>query len=1424
MADAGTLSVNVTARIEDFRSKLNSAVSQANRFSGQLESIGKENYFTPMLDSIKGAQRDLKQIVQGIILAQTFYQGIQLFKNLTVAVYEYTDSLNYAKVTFSNLFRDASLGEEFVSVLQQYASRSPFDFSDVEQGARSLAAYGIEAKNLMFVMQGIGNLASVTGDPQTFETVSRAIGQINAKGKLSAEEMRQLAEAGLNVKAVYERLGVEAGNLGKANVDSATAINAIIDVLNTNYAGAMNAANMTMRGMIGNVKDVLLSTVSAVYQPAYEKMQKVLLGFQRGLNEFQDVFQAEGLAAAIEHTFGPEVLTRIQQLIATVQYLGNSIYQLLVPAFKILGTYGQAVVTVFGLMADVIVPILNVFAALLNDVLNTAAGMRILQVALLGLAAMKIVGGFATFLTNAISLLSIVLSKASGIAGAASTALGVLTTAELTSAGGARAAAAAWTAFSRALNVNPIVLAITVILALVAAIMGLRSVLGKVSDSTASLNNTKFNDYLKNIKQSTGDIGKFNNALEGTADTADDVADSVSKSAKKAQEGLLSFDEVFKLPEKADSGSSPSGSDDAGTDLGNFDMADFEMPELEPIDFRDLLPDLNSLWDIIQEWLNKQDWATLGGIITKGIASGIGKAGMYVNNAGKLIIDDLKKTLARRLDTFKIKARIRSLAKQVASGKGTWQTAGKELSEALTKEIEQSLGEDSTAALKVQERLDKIIVEAETASKKSWRKSGAKLVQELNEDLNKAMLNIHLSGKPLSEQFNILAKQLEEDGVKVTLAGRNIGKNLEKAFAESFDKSPFERMWKNIGDSFKDLKVTFDPKVSLKGISDAIKDFDPKVLFEGVVESIKNFDPVIAVKAFVDKIKGAFTPQRIATFLKTGLKDMGITIIGEILFDTLAEWLDNNGFTEASKFAGNFGPIVASALGTAIATKNPWGLVVGAIWGALFEALGTGLEEGDWSSFASTLMGALGTALSKIFGKGKGGGLLAVGSIISDLIFGSIADSMAENGDENGAALMRGIGDVLSGALGGASIGMLFGPIGALAGAIIGALVALLAGHWDEVVQWWENTAVPFFESLPSKIGEFFANADQWLSDPEKNPLAGLYNGIKYVWENIITPFFSGIYDLFMFFFTGDDAWLEDSGEQILTGLQNGILFIWARIVEWFTALPRMILAFFTGDDSWLNMSGEDILNGLFSGISTIAENIFKWFGSLPDNITQFFANAGTWLLSAGTNLLIGLKNGIITGFNNAIQFIFNIPSKIMGCFTNAGSWLKTAGQNILTGFYNGLVSGWNNVTGFIGRIGSWIQEHKGPEAYDKALLVPAGNWIMEGLDAGLQDRFKGVLEQVKSFGPQMEMAFTTPQLNVGANAIETITQAPATVVQPQQQVEEVPNPYINQQDDTSNNSQRPIMYVGTLIADKQGLRELKKKLDIVDSEQSRYR
>lgn len=1734
MASVGELSVDVKARINDFSKNLNQAIGQANTFATRMSQVGKKDYFAPVQDTLKGMKRDFGQIIQGIVLAQTFYSGLQLFKQLASAVYEYTDALNYAQVTFSNLFRDVSLGEEFVAVLQQYAARSPFDFTDIEKGARQLSAYGVQAKNLMYVMEGIGNLSAVTGDPQTFETVSRAMGQIYSKGKLSAEEMRQLAEAGLNVKEVYARLGIEAGKVGKANIDAATALNTIVEVLNDTYAGAMNAANTTMRGMLANTKDVLLSVTSAVFQPTYEKLQRVLKWIQIGLDDFQKAFSTDGLTAAIEKVFGAESLNRIQQFLAICQYLGNTLYQLLAPAFRIVGMYGESFLTVFGTLVRVLGPVVELFAALLNSFLNTTVGARLLQSALMSLVVIKLVGSLATLLTNSFALMSKALAGVISVASAASGALTILTGAEVGAAKGAYGAAAAWKYFTKTLNVNPIVMALTIILSLIAAVAGLRAMLGQTTDALADMSGVDFKKFFDGIKQATGDAEKFKKPFEDAGDAVDDVNGDLDKTKKKL-EGLLSFDEVFKLPERNDT--DPTGKTDALSDdiFEPGDWGAIELPEVEPLDPRDLLPDISGILD----WFKDQPWWKIGQYIANGVSTGLKMAKKVPTKAVADFIDDLLKTAGKELDKFKIKDRIIRLAEKARESRDAFKEAGKYLGDAAYEELEKELGPEKAKKMKLKERIEKITKEA-LKGEKAWKETGQRLAQALERDLamelgperaskfniakqmeklaeeaskaeakfalageklaknmtgqiekylgpeatkelriaenleriakeatvggkawedggraaarewldglNKEFATASIKGKAPEKAMITLAQELKASGVTVTDAGVELSdeflEKLEKGFG---NQKSFGEIAKEFGTNFVNAFKTLPANIS----EELSKSFTPKAVFAGIQKSFTTEGGDSIFKAFTGAIKNSITPAKIGEFLKTGLKDMGITIIGEMLFDELANWFDNNGMHEAANVMDRVGPILASALGTAIATKSPWGLVIGALWAAFFEGLPKGLEEGDWSSVGTSLMSAIGTILSKAFKvAGKGNLLAAAGSIISDILFGSIEDNMRKNGDTFGADIIKVIGDLVSGAFAGAGLGAIIGaaggPIGMVGGAIIGALVSAIAGNWDKISEWWSTTAVPWLQDLPNKIGEFFSNAgtwlqerggeivqgiqagaqqawtnvvnfftvdipnavggfltgaDQWLSDPTKNPLAGVWNGIKEVWTSI-TTFFEGIYGAILGFFTDDGTLLHDSGYKIMEGLWNGIQGIWHIVSEWFLALPRHLLAFFTGDESWLTAdggqiiqgildgitnwwttsvipwfqnlpanignffsnainwlvdAGGNIISGLKTGITNWWSNVVTWFQHLPTNIGAFFRYATSWLVKAGESIISGLKTGITTLWNNVITWFKGLPQRVVNFFSNAGNWLVTAGKNILTGFWNGLKQKWKDVQDFFGGIGDWIVQHKGPESYDRNLLVnagqlimqglqtgldkgrspvetlvknigptvqkifsnagsllssagnnittglyngimkqtsgiyrlignvrnsisnafsnsgdlldtaghnimvglynglvdsfhyvkdfiwdigtwiannkgpeaydlkllrPNGGWIMQGLGAGMQEQFNDVLKQVQSFGPQIQTAFQTPQLSVGRTDAPTITRAPA-VQYGTQETQEVANPYLTQTDDAS---QRPIMYVGTLIADKQGLRELKKKLDIVEKEQNRYR
>jgi phage-related protein len=103
----------------------------------------------------------------------------------------------------------------------------------------------------------------------------------------------------------------------------------------------------------------------------------------------------------------------------------------------------------------------------------------------------------------------------------------------------------------------------------------------------------------------------------------------------------------------------------------------------------------------------------------------------------------------------------------------------------------------------------------------------------------------------------------------------------------------------------------------------------------------------------------------------------------------------------------------------------------------------------------------------------------------------------------------------------------------------------------------------------------------------------------------------------------------------------------------------------------------------------------------------------------------VEFMGGFLTGMwekrDELLAEAATIPQKILDALGDVGSFLWDAGAQIIQGFWNGLKSKWDEVTGWVEGIGDWIADHKGPKAYDLALLVPNGEWIMQGLQAGIE-------------------------------------------------------------------------------------------------------
>ena len=160
-------------------------------------------------------------------------------------------------------------------------------------------------------------------------------------------------------------------------------------------------------------------------------------------------------------------------------------------------------------------------------------------------------------------------------------------------------------------------------------------------------------------------------------------------------------------------------------------------------------------------------------------------------------------------------------------------------------------------------------------------------------------------------------------------------------------------------------------------------------------------------------------------------------------------------------------------------------------------------------------------------------------------------------------------------------------------------------------------------------------------------------------------------------------------------------------------------------------------------------------------------ADAEARFTQAGVNVSKGLINGVasqsaavtaagkasgdalLDGVNKTMQF--GSPSKTM---IQRGKWaaegfvvgvnegssaVMTSGADTMFSFLTGMRNVYTNrVQPFVLTIAKWIRENKGPISYDKTLLQPAGQAIMQGFHKGLSDGFGEVKGWVKQVGPDL--------------------------------------------------------------------------------------
>ena len=212
---------------------------------------------------------------------------------------------------------------------------------------------------------------------------------------------------------------------------------------------------------------------------------------------------------------------------------------------------------------------------------------------------------------------------------------------------------------------------------------------------------------------------------------------------------------------------------------------------------------------------------------------------------------------------------------------------------------------------------------------------------------------------------------------------------------------------------------------------------------------------------------------------------------------------------------------------------------------------------------------------------------------------------------------------------------------------------------------------------------------------------------------------------------------------------------MWNSVKEFFSTTWDSIKS--TVETVWNSV--KEFFSTTFNSIVETATNIFNDFSAFLSRLWESIKEAVRSGWERIKETVSDLVNGIVKGAEKAWEDLKEGVSRAVERVKEFFFGLKDinlwdAGWEIITGFLNGLKRAYDNVKEFIGGIATWIRDHKGPIEYDRKLLIPAGNAIMESLDKGLNDKFKVVKNTISGMADEINKEFTQEMTDIELGSI----------------------------------------------------------------------
>lgn len=306
---AASLVVKVRADTSDAERSLRTFHGQLNQQAGSMARS-----FDGLKSAIAGFAGGLGGMaaLTGLQNMAGFVQGIG---QQALSTYAYTERLRMSLQSMTakefvqngqaaNMAEGLAMATDRAKELEEWVRKvaiaSPFGREDVADALRMGMAYGFNSEQAQRLTEAMIDFTTATGQSgQVMGRATLALGQIQARGKLTAQELNQLSEAGINARQILaDAFGVSTSAImemiEKGLVPANVAVETITASLERDFGGAASRSAETVDGLLNSLGDLKDTTLENLFGPSFDS------AFKPALQEVVDLLKDQGFQDGVK--------------------------------------------------------------------------------------------------------------------------------------------------------------------------------------------------------------------------------------------------------------------------------------------------------------------------------------------------------------------------------------------------------------------------------------------------------------------------------------------------------------------------------------------------------------------------------------------------------------------------------------------------------------------------------------------------------------------------------------------------------------------------------------------------------------------------------------------------------------------------------------------------------------------------------------------------------------------------------------------------------------------------------------------------------------------------------------------------------------------------------------------------------------------